>query len=329
MRSATFKLIGGLRYTDDKVYGDLTVKAVPGYFTYGALLPYSGEVSADNVSGRGRPVPAQPRPDGLCDLCQRLQGTGDRLLNGQIKPVKPETVDSYELGMKSTLWDGRMTLNASVYRSDFSDFQAQALDLTSATPRLGLTNAGLMRAQGIEVETSIRLAPGLTVGGSASYSDAQFKDYIGPCYTGQPTSTVAGQGCYLLPGSTGTYVANYAGERLTNAPKWSYNLNAAYERSVTTELKFDASVNWSWRDDSYAITADPRSLVKAYGLLNANMGIGRDNGAWRLGLYARNLLDKRFYAPYPSLTLINAGGYEKIVSPDAFRTVGAKLSLSF
>jgi hypothetical protein len=58
----------------------------------------------------------------------------------------------------------------------------------------------------------------------------QFKDYTGACYTGQPTSAVVGQGCYLLPGTTGTYVANYDGERLTNAPKWSYNLNAAYER---------------------------------------------------------------------------------------------------
>jgi iron complex outermembrane receptor protein len=149
-----FKLIGGLRYTDDKVYGDLKVKAVPGYFTYGTLLPYSGEVSADNVSGR---VGAQYQPSRdlmvYATYASGYKGPAIDSLNGQIKPVKPETVDSYELGVKSTLWDGRMTLNASIYRSDFSDFQTQALDLTSATPRLGLTNAGLMRAQGIEVET--------------------------------------------------------------------------------------------------------------------------------------------------------------------------------
>jgi len=328
--SDVFKLIGGLRYTDDKVSGDLKVSPVPGYFTYGTLLPYSGEVSADNWSGR---VGAQYQPNRdlmvYATYATGYKGPAIDSLNGQIKPVKPETVDSYEAGVKSTLWEGRMTLNASIYRADYTDFQAQALDLTSATPRLGLTNAGLMRAQGVEVETSIRLAPGLTVGGSASYSDAKFKDYTGACYTGQPTSAVTGQGCYLLPGSTGTYVANYAGQRLTNAPKWSYTINAAYERPVTAELKFDASVNWAWRDDSNSITADPKSVVGAYGMLNAALGIGRDDGRWRLGLYARNLLDKRFFAPYPSLTLINAGGYEKIVSPDAFRTVGAKLSLSF
>ncbi len=50
--SDVFKLIGGLRYTDDKVKGDLVVKPVPGYFTYGTLLPYSGQVSGDNLSGR-------------------------------------------------------------------------------------------------------------------------------------------------------------------------------------------------------------------------------------------------------------------------------------
>ncbi|KSB90444.1 hypothetical protein AS593_13260 [Caulobacter vibrioides] len=328
--SEVFKLIGGLRYTNDEVYGDLVVRAVPGYFSYGTLLPYKGTVSADNVSGRVG-VQFQPSRDlmAYATYATGYKGPAIDSLNGQIKRVSPETVESWEAGVKSTLWEGRMTLNASIYRSDFTDFQAQALDLTSATPRLGLTNAGLMRAQGIEVETSIRLAQGLTVGGSVSYSDAQFKDYTGVCYTGQPISTTTGQGCYLLPGSTGTYVANYAGARLTNAPKWSYNANLAYERPVGADLKLDASANWSWRDDSYAITADPKAMVKAYGMLNANIGIGRDNGAWRLGLYARNLLDKRFYAPYPSLTLINAGGYEKIVSPDAFRTVGAKLSLSF
>jgi len=326
----TFKLIGGLRYTNDKVPGSLVVKPVAGYFTYGTLLPYSGEVSADNVSGR---VGAQYQPSRdlmvYATYATGYKGPAIDSLNGQIKRVNPETVKSYEAGVKSTLWEGRMTLNASIYRSDFTDFQAQALDLTSATPRLGLTNAGLMRAQGAEVETHIKLAEGLTVGGSVSYNDAQYKDYTGACYTGQPTSSTVGTGCYALPGAAGTFVANYAGARLTNAPKWSYNLNASYERSVSDQLKLDASVNWSWRDDSYAITADPKSVVKAYGMLNANLGLGRDNGAWRVGLYARNLLDKRFYAPYPSLTLINAGGYEKVVSPDAFRTVGAKLSLSF
>jgi len=325
-----FKLIGGLRYTNDTTSGSLQVNPVPGYLSYGTLLPYDGEVDADNVSGR---VGLQYEPSRNLMLYATYstgyKGPAIDSLNGVVKRVSPETVESYEAGVKSTLFDGRMVLNGSIYTADYTDFQAQALDLTSATPRLGLTNAGLMRTRGVELETTIRLAPGLTVGGSASYSDATFKDYTGPCYTGQPISSTVGQGCYLAPGTTDTFVANYAGERLANAPEWSYNLNASYVRPVGAGLQIDASANWAWRDQTYALTADPQSIIDAYGMLNVNVGFGREDGAWRLSLYARNLLDQMFYGAYPSLSLFNPGGYERVISPDAFRTVGMNLTLAF
>lgn len=329
------KLIGGLRYTNDKVDGSLVINPVPGRLVLGAggMVPYSGQVSADNVSGRAG-VQYQPSRNLMFygTYSTGYKGPAIDSLNGVIKEVRPETVESYEAGVKSTLWNGRWMLNAAVYSSDFKDFQAQALDMTSATPRLGLTNAGLMRARGVELETNLRLTPHLTIGGSASYNDAEYKDYIGSCYTGQPVSPVVGQGCYLQPGTAGVYVANLAGERLANAPKWSYNLRAAYERPVGGGLKIDASTNWSWRDDAYSLTADKASIVGAYGMLNANLGIGAENGSWRLGLYGRNVLDQMFYASVPSLNLLNAfntGGRERVISPDAFRTIGMKLSVAF
>ena len=329
------KLIGGLRYTNDKVDGSLVINPVPGRMVLGAggMVPYSGQVSADNVSGR---VGIQYQPSRNLMLYSTYstgyKGPAIDNLNGVIKEVRPETVESYEAGVKSTLWNGRWMLNAAVYSSDFKDFQAQALDMTSATPRLGLTNAGLMRARGVELETNLRLTSHLTIGGSASYNDAEYKDYIGSCYTGQPVSPVVGQGCYLQPGTTGVYVANLAGERLTNAPKWSYNVRAAYERPVGGGLRLDASTNWAWRDDAYALTADKASVVDAYGMLNANLGIGAEDGSWRLGLYGRNILDQMFFASLPSLSLLNAfntGGRERAISPDAFRTIGMKLSVAF
>ena len=324
------KLIGGLRYTNDSVLGSLEVKPIPGYVTYGTLSPYSGKVKADNISGRVG-VQYQPNRDLMvyATYATGYKGPAIDSLNGVVKEVRPETVESYEAGVKSTLWSGRMILNAAIYRSDFKDFQAQALDLSSATPRFGLTNAGLMRAQGVEIESTLLLFDGLTLAGSASYNDATFKDYTGPCVTGQPVSGVVGVGCYALPGSPGTLVANYAGERLTNAPEWSYNVRAAYERDINDNLRFDANIVWSWRDEAYAITADPRSVVDAYGLLNANIGVGAQDGRWRLGVYGRNLLDQTFYAPYPSLALFNPGGYERVVSPDAFRTIGVNLTVDF
>nr|WP_314435175.1 TonB-dependent receptor [uncultured Brevundimonas sp.] len=337
--SDTVKLIGGLRYTNDKVDGALVINPVP-WAPYvlgaGGLVPYSGSVSADNVSGR---VGVQYQPSrnlmAYATYSTGYKGPAIDSLNGVVKEVSPETVESYEVGVKSTLWNGRLMLNGAIYSSDFKDFQAQALDMTSVTPRLALTNAGLMRARGVEIETTLRLTQHLTVGGSASYNDAQYKDYTGSCYTGQPISPVVGQGCYLQPGSTNVYVANLAGERLTNAPEWSYNLRASYERSVGGGLQFDASTNWSWRDDAYALTADKDSIVDAYGILNANIGIGAEDGSWRLGLYGRNILDQMFFASTPALNIpslapaFNVGGRERVISPDAFRTIGMKLTVAF
>ena len=333
----TLKLIGGLRYTNDDVDGSLVINAIPGYFSLGVggLRPYSGSVSADNISGR---VGLQYQPSRNMMVygtySTGYKGPAIDNLNGVVKEVRPETVESYEAGVKSTLWDGRWILNAAIYSSDYKNFQAQTLDTTSVPPRLGLSNAGLMRARGIEFETNLRLTSHLTVGGSASYNDAEYKDYIGACYYGQPISPVTGQGCYLLPGTT-QYVANLAGERLTNAPKWSYNVRASYERSVGGGLKVDASTNWSWRDDAYALTADRASIVEAYGILNGNIGIGAENGSWRLGLYGRNILDHMFFASTPALNIpslapaFNVNGRERVISPDAFRTIGMKLSVAF
>lgn len=325
-----FKLIGGLRYTNDTTSGSLQVNPVPGYLTYGTLLPYDGEVDADNASGRVG-VQYEPSRDlmAYATYSTGYKGPAIDSVAGVVQRVRPETVESYEVGLKSTLLDGRMILNGAIYAADYSDFQTQALDLTSATPRLGLTNAGLMRVRGVELEATLQLAPGLTVAGGAAYSDATFKDYTGPCYSGQPVSPTVGEGCYALPGAPGTFVANYAGQRLANAPEWSYNLRTSYERSVGGDLQVDASANWSWRDDTFAITADPESVVDAYGILNASIGIGREDGSWRLGLYARNLLDQMFYGSYPAFNLFNPGGYERVISPDAFRTVGVNLAVAF
>jgi iron complex outermembrane receptor protein len=325
----SLKAIAGLRYTHDEVASAMVVTRLPyPAVPSGVLLPYDGEVKDDNVSGR---IGLQYRP--YADLMlyvtyatgykgPAIDGTG-----GIAREVESETVKSYEAGLKSTLLDGRMTLNTALYWSDFSDFQAQTLDLNTSPPSFALSNAGLMRARGVEVESSMRVTPGLEVALAATYNDAEFRDYRAACYAGQPLSGTVGVDCYIDP-STRLQVANYAGERLPNAPEWTYLLRTAYERSVGNEFAVDASMNWSWRSEAQAVTADPRARIDAYGILNANFGFGKDNGAWRIGVYARNLLDKQFYAPYASGTL-NPGGYYRIMSPDAFRTVGVNVTAKF
>jgi iron complex outermembrane receptor protein len=80
-------------------------------------------------------------------------------------------------------------------------------------------------------------------------------------------------------------------------------------------------------DVNYSANGDPGTIQKAFGLLGGNVGIGAADSRWRIGVFAINLLDKRWAAqknPSPTTTL-NPGGYLQYYSPDAVRTIGLTL----
>lgn len=326
----TLKLIGGLRYTNDRNKGEMTVTRLP--FPAVVLspgIPYAGTVKANNVSGRAG-IQFQPTRDLMLYATYStgykgpaIDGTG-----GIVTEVTPETVKSYELGLKSTLLDGKAIFNVSLYWSDFHNFQTTALDSSRTPPAFLLTNAGAMRARGVEVESSFRVIKGLTLSANGAYSDATYRDFIGPCYAGQPASAPGGGGCFILPGTT-TQVSDFAGFRLPNAPKWSYALRADVDQPVGDDLRLDAGINWAWRSATQAVLGDPKARIDSYGLLNGTIGLSGDDGAWRVGVYARNLFNKHFYAPFAAAAAINPGGYSRIMSPEAFRTIGATLRFRF
>ncbi len=321
-----FKLIGGLRYTNDRNHGTLVVSPLPfPAVPLGTLPNYDGTVKADNVSGKVG-VQFEPSRDFMLYATYSTGFKGPAIdgTAGIIREVRPETVKSWEIGLKTSFLDGKGNFNIAAYWSNYRDFQAQTFDITITPPAFYLSNAGLLRARGIEVETGFRVTPALRLSASGSYNDATFREYDGQCYPGQPISPVVGQGCYVVPGTT-TTVANYRGFRLPNAPKWSYILRADYKQAVGGGMAIDAATNWAWRTKTQAVIGDPNAEIPSYGLLNGTIGFGAEDGSWRFGIYARNLLDKRFYAPYAA-GVINPGGYSKIVMPEAFRTIGGTLS---
>ncbi len=325
-----WKMRLGFRYTHDNTRESLHNVAFPfPDIPFTSIPPYAGEVSDSDVSGRAS-LQWMPNENWMvyATYARGYKGPAIDGSTGVVQKVDPEKVDSYEIGFKSTLLDGRMAFNLTAYQEAFHDFQTEALDMASTTPRFQLTNAGLMRTRGIEFDSRWRPVGNLTLSLHGAWNDATYRDYIGTCYTYQPVSATPGPGkCYVVDAATGTTAANYAGQRLANAPRLSWGFNGSYRHSIGHQLAFDASLDWAWRGDTYAITGDEHSRIPAHGLLNVNLGIGQNEGKWRVGLYARNLLDKRFYTVFPG-GVLNPGGYFRITPVDAFRTVGVSLSIT-
>ncbi|MFZ4687773.1 MAG: TonB-dependent receptor [Polymorphobacter sp.] len=107
-------------------------------------------------------APTAACPTGAFELCD---------------PYRPETVDSFELGLKTSFFDRRLTLNFAVFNDEHKDIQLsifQASGAASSTVR----NAAEARIRGLEIEFVARPVDALTLNGSFAFLDAKYKSYV-------------------------------------------------------------------------------------------------------------------------------------------------------
>ena len=114
------------------------------------------------------------RVNSLADVTLAVNGTT------QIVPTfKPETVWTYEAGAKGTFLDGRVSLSAAAFYSDYKDFQARVGGGNTGINggSFPVINAGKLRIQGFEFEAAVRPSTPLTLTASVGYLDAKYKEF--------------------------------------------------------------------------------------------------------------------------------------------------------
>jgi len=335
-----FKLIGGARYTKEKVALDFlqsrsptAVASIPGRYV-GAIV---GEVEKSNISWRvtGQ-FDVSPEHMVYATAARGFKGPGINTLgvsSNTLEVIQPEIPTTVELGARSSLMGGMLNVSGALFKTKFDQFQAQVFDQNVTPGRFRVTNAGRLDTQGLELEATARPTRDLTLSASAAYIDAKYGDFKNiACYTGQPilpfgTPRTSDRDC-IRTSATGTAVTNGTGNPLTASPKFSYNLSAR-QGFAFAGFKAFAQANWAWRDTaSYSAAGDPNLVGDAYGLLGASVGVGAPNGSWQLSLWGKNLGDKRFTSNLISQPVLNAPGvYSQFTSPDARRTVGLTLNV--
>ncbi|HLZ77236.1 TonB-dependent receptor domain-containing protein [Phenylobacterium sp.] len=200
------------------------------------------------------------------------------------QPIPPETVDSFEMGFKSTFFDRRLTWNATAFDMIFHGFQAQSRD--QITNQNVLNSIGKVTSKGVETELAARLNERLSVTGSAAYTDAVMNSFPNAgCFPAQ----TAAQGCINA-------VQDLSGKPLSNAPKWNINLNAQYEAPLAWAgggyVGF-ATAGYRWQSKViFNLLQDPDSIQNAYGVANVSAGVRNDR--WKLTAFVDNLFDQRY-----------------------------------
>jgi iron complex outermembrane receptor protein len=243
-------------------------------------------------------------------------------------PVRPETSNAYELGLKSRFFENRIQLNLAAFWTDFRDFQAQSgVQLPDQTIQLQLNNVGKVRTRGIEAELQARPFETLLIDGGASFTDAKIREFPNAqCYTGQ----TAAQGCLPVAGSA-TGFQDLAGQRLANAPRWKFNLGANYD-VLLPQMPFDGFIQ---SDISYqsAVKFDfsnPALVQGAYAIVNASIGIDqKDRGGLRIALFVNNLFNKHYASALGIASGGTAGLVAQTFSRNARRYGGVRARMRF
>lgn len=247
-------------------------------------------------------------------------------------PVRPETSNAYELGMKSRLFDNRVQLNVALFYTRFKDFQAQSGQLLpDGTILVFLNNVGKVRTRGVEVEFSAKPFEALRLDGAFSYTDAKILEYKNaPCFTGQ----TAAQGCLDIDGpGPGTATGqDLAGARMANSPRVKFNVGATYDVELPS-LPFNAflQADVSYQSGvNFDLNRNPLLKQDAYAIVNASLGFDeKDGDGFRLTLFVNNI----FNVHYASALGVASGGTADLIaqtySRGARRYGGARLRYSF
>ncbi|WP_336969099.1 TonB-dependent receptor [Sphingobium aromaticiconvertens] len=225
-------------------------------------------------------------------------------------PYNPETLTSYEIGAKTQFLDNRVRVNASAYYNDYKDLQTQNF----INGRQFFDNAGKAKIKGFEVETDIVPVNGVTLSGSAAYTDFQYKQFI----------------------LNGVDVAAIA--RPTYFSKWTARLAGQYNSPEMARGGHATALIEGRYRSSYYLTATPlvniltgqnvledRNHRPGYWLVNGRLGVvDMPVGGAKVGLslFGDNILNKRYIA-FGAPVLLFTGAF------DRGRTYGVELGVSF
>jgi iron complex outermembrane receptor protein len=317
--SDSLRLIGGVRYTTDQLdvfHQRVTTLAGPGINPSSG--PFRGKTTNDNWSGKGGVqydiVPestfyatyARGYKGPAFNVFFNLTATGTNV-------IEPETADSYELGLKNTLFDGKLTVNLAGYYAKYNNFQANNPDIVAGVLVTRFTNAGEISTRGGEVDLLFRPVRDFTISGGVAYTDAKIDQFKVPT-NGVTTGVIP------------------SGTSLAYAPKWKGSLGADYRIRTGGAVDFTLGAQGSYQSSQISqLDVNPAvrsaTTIKAYGLVDLTAGITDPTDTFRLLFQVKNLFDTSFAS---AITSGGPGGsYRYLIPRDADRYYGVTARIGF
>lgn len=192
----------------------------------------------------------------------------------RFSPVDAETVDSYEIGAKSALLDGRLRVDGAVFMYNYENFQTTIQQGTQFIT----TNAGEAKSYGFEGQANFAVASMLDLFATYAYNHSRFENGI------------------------------YDGNQFRLSPDNAASIGATWRLPVTGgEIEVQPTYTWQskvfFSDDNDIPALQTANFVAdliqdeyqdAYGLLNLRIRYTPDSTNWGVEAFGENILDEEY-----------------------------------
>lgn len=222
----------------------------------------------------------------------------------------PDTLWTYEVGSKNQVLDRRATVNAAVYYTDWSKIQQQVNLPTCGFQFIG--NVGAAEIKGVELAVEAAVTDTLTLGGTASYTDAEITE------SAPGVSAQVGQSVLDTPEWMGNVYGDY---KFQLSATMDATLRAEYQYRGSSLRQFDTTMLVTYPNASSANVPNMTQIQDSYDVVNVNFTVFR--GDWQYRLYVNNLLDE---SPYLDFSRTAGESSATTLRP---RTVGVGARVNF
>ena len=201
--------------------------------------------------------------------------------NGVGSTFGPEKVDTYEVGLRTALFDRKVQLTTAVFYNSYKGLQTitngdgSHLYITEA-----IINAGSARSYGAEGSINWRVVRPVTLGVNVGYLNARYKKFA------------------LGANSAGLAAFDFSGQKMIFSPTWQTGVTTSLDQPINDRLNLTGNLLWSYvgrtKFFNSAAAGIPSPEQAGYSLVNLRLGVRTADNRYEVALYANNIFNEGY-----------------------------------
>ncbi|MDE1915360.1 MAG: TonB-dependent receptor [Sphingomonadales bacterium] len=238
----------------------------------------------------------------------------------------PETVTNYEAGLRANLLGRRLYIGLTGYQMDYRDLQVSSIIVDPVQGPIAVTtNAAKARIRGVDLESTFRITPDDTISGYVAFIDAHYVSFPGASDNMHSADTLYNIFAPILGyAAIGSAIADYSGNRLPNAPKWSARFSYAHVFRLASGVKVTPSADVYVQSMTYASSDNSaQGRVDAYSKTDLNLRFDDASGHAYVNLFVNNVENSRILTNVTPVWSSTSSNY----APP--RTYGVRLGFTY